>query len=102
MAQVLHIRFADRYAIDADARPADRGGGSMAKHILVAAACFFGAATIETRTAMGMLALDNIHAALGGVRSFSCDLAQDFRAHLRTSSVVRTLKVSSIPVLNKY
>ena len=42
-----------------------------------------GAATIEARTAMGMLALDNIDAVLGGRPApFSCDLAQNFRARL--------------------
>jgi lactate dehydrogenase-like 2-hydroxyacid dehydrogenase len=51
------------YAIDADARPAERGGRSMRKPVLVVN---IGAATIETRTAMGMLALDNIDAILGG------------------------------------
>jgi lactate dehydrogenase-like 2-hydroxyacid dehydrogenase len=42
-----------------------------------------GAATIETRTAMGMLALGNVDAILGGRPAPSlCDLVQNFRAHL--------------------
>ena len=90
--------------IDADARPAVRGGSSLRKPVLVVTAYFvdavearlkqefelrrkkngahftpeellsakntfllpqLGAATIETRMAMGMLALDNIDAVLG-------------------------------------